>query len=55
MSVAFHEEEPVDEWENFCSIHAQYYRVGLACGGCMEDELDRRHDTLQEERYGDGN
>ena len=49
MGVAPHEEEPQDEGENWCSTHEQYYRVGLACGGCMEDSMDRMlQDRLDE-------
>lgn len=48
MSVAEHEEEPIDEWENFCSIHSQYYRVGLACGGCLDDSADQQFEMQRE-------
>ena len=50
MSIAYHEIEPVDEWEEYCSIHAQYYRVGLCCGVCLEDSFDRALQDRLDER-----
>ena len=50
MSLADHEIEPVDEWEDFCSTHAQYYSVWLVCGGCLEDAFDRALQDRLDER-----
>lgn len=48
MGVAFHEEEPVDEWEDFCNVHGTYYLHSVGCAGCACDEADRQHSTKKE-------
>ena len=50
MGVPDHEVEPVDESENWCDLHACYYRVGLVCGGCLELEFDRAFQDKLDER-----
>lgn len=41
MSVAYHEEEPVDEWQGFCNMHGEYYERQYGCVWCADEQVDR--------------
>ena len=43
MSIADYEVE-MEDIEDFCNAHYQYYLRVRGCAGCANDEADRQHD-----------
>ena len=44
MSIADYEIE-MEDTEDFCNAHYQYYLRVRGCAGCANDEADRQHDV----------
>lgn len=44
MSIQDFDIEPVDEWQDFCNVHGEYYGSKDGCQECKDMEAERQHD-----------